>query len=332
MILLLESWMVISSQLTSSASLPSRIGRPSIQRQIFVPRLVAVGFADEQKVGADGQDLLADGLLRIDVVAQIDRIELAVAQSVQREPAARGSAFTVLLIVTLLGLDEFRSKRQNPILAGFDDAGGHDGMKIIDLSTGVFAGRAIPARQFVRAKILRPIQGDQRVTVQAGQRRQRARGLHSRQSVVEQLIEARRFDVVEHGSNVIVAGNTLHSQQSLAIRPTVSDPFANLTLMRQKRRALHEKRRKPGQSDIPHRKLRVHPPPLVRQARAGPSDTLDQIIEKAHRIVESELDPKHKRLFRKIGAIAKMRIAELRYYLERRDPDFDAKMAEVVSV
>src|SRR5271168_3769318 len=31
---------------------------------------------------------------------------------------------------------------------------------------------------------------------------------------------------------------------------------------------------------------------FVRQARAGPSDTLDQIIEKAHRIVGSELDPK----------------------------------------
>src|SRR5271154_5108949 len=244
---------------------------------------------------------------RIDVVAQIDRIELAVAQSVQREPAARGSAFTVLLIVTLLGLDEFRSKRQNPILAGFDDAGGHDGMKVIDLPIGVFAGRAIPARQFVRAKILRPVQGDQRVAVQAGQRRQRARGLHRRQSFVEQPIEARRFDAVEHGPNVIVAGNTLHSQQGLAIRPTVSDPLANLTLMRQKRRALHEKRRKPRQSDIPHRKLRVLPPPLVRQARAGPSDTLDQIIETAHRIVESELDPKHKGLFRKI---AKMRIAE----------------------
>src|SRR5271155_2651746 len=101
----------------------------------------------------------------------------------------------------------------------------------------------------------------------------------------------------------------LHSQQGLAIRPTVSDPSANLTLMQKKRRALHEKRRKPRQSDIPHRKLQVLPAPLVRQARAGPSDTLDQIIEKPHRIVESELDPKHKRLFRKIGAIAKMRIA-----------------------
>src|SRR5271155_298176 len=179
-------------------------------------------------------------------------------------------------------------------------------MKIIDLSIGMFAGGAILARQVVRAKILSPVQGDQRMAAQAGQRRQRARGLDCRQSVVEQSKEARRFDVVEHGSNVIVGGNMLHTQQGLAIRPTVSDPFANLTLMRQKRRALHEKRRKPRQSDIPHQKSRVLPPPLVRQARAGPSDTLDQIIEKAHRIVESELRPKHKGIFRKI---AKMRIA-----------------------
>src|SRR5277367_1627833 len=77
--------------------------------QIFAHRLVAVGFADEQKVRADGQNLLADGLLRIDVVAQIDRIELTVARRVQLEPAARGSAFAVLLDVILLGLDEFRS-------------------------------------------------------------------------------------------------------------------------------------------------------------------------------------------------------------------------------
>ena len=37
--------------------------------QVLVSRLVAVGFADEQKVRADGPDRLADGLFRIDVVA-----------------------------------------------------------------------------------------------------------------------------------------------------------------------------------------------------------------------------------------------------------------------
>ena len=84
---------------------------------------MTVGFADEQKVRAGGQNLLADGLLRTDVVAQIDRIEPAVARCVQREPAARGPAFAILLVVSLLGLDEFRSQRQNPSLAGLDDAG-----------------------------------------------------------------------------------------------------------------------------------------------------------------------------------------------------------------
>jgi hypothetical protein len=79
----------------------------------------------------------------------------------------------------------------------------------------------------------------------------------------------------------------------------VPDSFANLALMRQKRRALHKKRRKPRQPDVPHRKLRVLPAPLVRQASAGPSDGFDQISEKAHPIVESELQPKSKRFLAK---------------------------------
>ena len=62
-----------------------------------VSRLVAVGFADKQKVRADGPDRLADGLFRIDVVAQIDRIETAVTGRVRFEPAAQRSAFTSCL-------------------------------------------------------------------------------------------------------------------------------------------------------------------------------------------------------------------------------------------
>ena len=152
-------------------------------------------------------------------------------------------------------------------------------MKIVDLAIGVSAGRAIPARQLVRGEVLRSIHRDQRMAVQAGQRRQGVCPLHCRQNFIEQSVEARRFDVVEHGSDVIVAGNMLHPQQGLAIRTTVSDPLANLTLVRQKRRTLHQKRRKSCQTDVPHRKLRVLPPAFVRQVRTGPSDTLDQIIE-----------------------------------------------------
>ena len=56
-----------------------------------------------------GQSVLADGLIRRYVVAEIDGIEPAVARCVQREPAAGGSAFAVLLVVTLPRLGEFRS-------------------------------------------------------------------------------------------------------------------------------------------------------------------------------------------------------------------------------
>src|SRR5271169_2979290 len=69
---------------------------------------VAVGFADKQKVRADGPDRLADGLFRIDVVAQIARIETAVTGRVQFEPATQRSTLTVLLVVTLLRFNEFR--------------------------------------------------------------------------------------------------------------------------------------------------------------------------------------------------------------------------------
>src|SRR5271170_5181752 len=186
-------------------------------------------------------------------------------------------------------------------------------MKIIDLTISVSAGRAVPTRQLVRGEVLRSIHCNQRMAAQAGQRRQDVGPLNRSQNFIEHSVKARRFDVVEYGSDVIVARNALHSQQGLAIRAPVSDPFANLTLVRQKRRTLHQERRKPRQPDVPHRELRVPPLPLVRQARAGPSDTIDQIIEKAHRIVESELEPKHKSFLVKFGSNAKMRIAGAAY-------------------
>jgi hypothetical protein len=167
-------------------------------------------------------------------------------------------------------------------------------MKIIDLAIGVSTGRAIAARQLVRGEVLSSIHRDQRVAAQAGQRRQDVGPLNRGQNIIEQSVKARRFDVVEHGPDVIVGGNALHSQRGLAIRAPVSDAFANLTLVRQKRRTLHQERRKSCQPDVPHRELRVPPLPLVRQAGAGSSDTIDHIIEKAHRIVESQLEPKHK--------------------------------------
>jgi hypothetical protein len=57
----------------------------------------------------------------------------------------------------------------------------------------------------------------------------RRRPAQPRPNIIEQSVKARRFDFVEHGPDVIVGGNALHSQQGLAIRAPVSDAFAGAT-------------------------------------------------------------------------------------------------------
>jgi hypothetical protein len=52
---------------------------------------VAVGLADEQKMPAAGQDRLAQRLIGIEIVAQIDRIEPLDALAMGDEPTARGA-------------------------------------------------------------------------------------------------------------------------------------------------------------------------------------------------------------------------------------------------
>ena len=98
-------------------------------------------------------------------------------------------------------------------------------MKIFGLTVSALAGRAIPARQSLRAKILRAIHGDQRMAAKAGQRRQGARRLHRRQRLVEQSMQAGRLDAIEHIADMIVAGNVVHSQQRLAIRAAWPIPW-----------------------------------------------------------------------------------------------------------
>jgi len=60
--------------------------------QVFVEGLVAVGLADEQKMPAAIQNRLAERLIGVEVIAQIDRLEPLVALGVGLEPAAGGAA------------------------------------------------------------------------------------------------------------------------------------------------------------------------------------------------------------------------------------------------
>jgi hypothetical protein len=59
---------------------------------------VAVGLADEQKMPAAGHDRLAQRLIGIEIVAQIDRIEPFDALAMGDEPTARGATFAILFV------------------------------------------------------------------------------------------------------------------------------------------------------------------------------------------------------------------------------------------
>ena len=68
---------------------------------------------------------------------------------------------------------------------------------------------------------------------------------------------------IELRADLAVAGDFAHAEQCLAVRTALTG--LQMPLMGQKRRALHEERREPGQSEIGHVVGRVPTPPLVGQ-------------------------------------------------------------------
>src|SRR5579863_1092632 len=111
---------------------------------------------------------------------------------------------------------------------------------------------------------------------------------------------------------MIVAGNGRHAKQCLAIGAALPDARAKLTLMGQKRRALHEEHGKRRHPDVGHREPRVQPPPLVRQAGAGLPNQSKQISQNRHMKLESETHATRKPRRAKTPPMAKMRIAARR--------------------
>ena len=67
-------------------------------------RLVAVGLAGEDEIGAVVGNRLRDGLTGEEIVAEIDRLEASQGRAVGVKPALGGSAFAILLVVPVPGL------------------------------------------------------------------------------------------------------------------------------------------------------------------------------------------------------------------------------------
>lgn len=103
---------------------------------IFLDCLVGCGLAGENEVPAAVEGGLADGLVREQIVAKIDRLEMGVLGAMRGQPAPSGSAFAILLLRAVLRDDEFRFQRHDLIMSRCDKARRQHGVVVLDLAVG----------------------------------------------------------------------------------------------------------------------------------------------------------------------------------------------------
>jgi hypothetical protein len=140
--------------------------------------------------------------------------------------------------------------------------------------------------------MLGSIQRDQHPPIQTLERRQRSRRLDR---CHEQPVERRRRSAVQHQADVVVGGDRRHTEQRLAVRPTV--PLGQRLLMPEEGRAAHEEDRERRQTDIGQCVVAVAPRAfaLVRQTGADIAQRPDHVCNGAHPVLESMIESQHKR-------------------------------------
>src|SRR3954468_12476071 len=79
------------------------------------------------------------------------------------QPAPNRPAFTVLLLMAVLGHDEFRLQRHHPVVLGRHDRRRDQRVEVLDLVLAALAGRALLAMDLARHVVFRAVQGDQHV-------------------------------------------------------------------------------------------------------------------------------------------------------------------------
>jgi len=134
--------------------------------------------------------------------------------------------------------------------------------------------------------VFRAVEGDQQAAAKPAEQIQTAgRALQPVDIFRERRMQQSRIGGVEHGADVVVAGDLGDAEQACTVGPAV--PGLELTLVRQERRALHEEDRQGHHADVAHAVGRVGPPPLVRGPVQAAAQRSQQRIEQRHDRQES---------------------------------------------
>ncbi len=188
--------------------------------QVLLDELVRAGLAveDEVTVGLF-ENLLADGLVGVEIVAEVDRLKALIkGAGMLSQQAFDGFGFAVLFFVAVLGGDELYCQWQDLLVLGRHQHC-HRGVVMIFGAGGfMISRRALITMDFIRAVKLCAIDCDERsvvenleISVNLGMLQKQPGG------DFKGGVERSRFDSIELGADVIVTGDALHAVERAAV-------------------------------------------------------------------------------------------------------------------
>ena len=137
--------------------------------------------------------------------------------------------------------------------------------------------------------MFRAVERDQRMSAQPAEHIQAARSpLELFNHVAEHGMQQIRGSRIQHVADMIIRRYFRQAEQRLAVGSRT--PLLKSTLVLQKRRALHKKRRKRRHPDVTHRIARIRPPALVRKTVQAPPQRTKKGLKRTHALHESDFD------------------------------------------
>lgn len=188
--------------------------------QVFLDELMRAGFTveDEVTVGLF-KNLLADGLVGVEVIAEVDRPEARTEfAAMLSQQAFDGFGFAVLFFVAVLRGDELHCQRQDLFVLDRHQRRHHGVVMIFGASGFVISPRALIAMDFIRAVKLCAIDCDERSVAENLEIPVNFGVLQKQLGCdFKGAIECCRGNSIEFGADVIVTGDALHPVERAAV-------------------------------------------------------------------------------------------------------------------
>lgn len=203
-----------------------------------------------------------------------------------RQPAPGGATFAVLFVVPVLRDDELGCPRHNTVMTRCDQCGGEHGVEILNPALAALAMGTLCAMDLVRAVEFAAVERDQEPSVKDVPAVQATALLQFGDDVGKHRVKQGRFDRLELGADLTVAGDFAHAKQCFAIRAALAG--FQMALVGQERGALHEEQGEHAKREIGHGIGRVAAQPLIRQSLAPTAQGSEEAVLDRHRLVESQ--------------------------------------------